>query len=185
MYCEAARHGTSRDNIACSYYTGSVIVKISSDAVVTFHYSLQDTTGDILESSRGGDPSAYLHGAGNILPSLEAALEGLEPNAQTEVTLAPAEAYGEYKAGRLQKVPVKHLVYHGKLLPGMTVQLNTSEGRHPVTVTKVGRHSAEIDTNHPLAGQTLRFDIEIVEVREATAEEKAHGHAHGVGGHHH
>ncbi|MEQ8802881.1 MAG: peptidylprolyl isomerase, partial [Haliea sp.] len=73
----------------------------------------------------------------------------------------------------------------GTLKPGMTVQLNTAEGRHPVTVTKVGRHSAEVDTNHPLAGQTLVFDIDIVDVRAATPEEVAHGHAHGAGGHHH
>ena len=160
-------------------------MKISQDTVVTFHYSLQNTAGEELESSRGGDPSAYLHGANNILPALESALEGLEAGAQTEVELGPADAYGERREGRVQKVPVKHLVYRGKLHPGMTVQLNTSEGRHSVTVTLVGRHSAEIDTNHPLAGQTLRFAIEIVEVRAASAEEKAHGHAHGVGGHHH
>ncbi|MBM69152.1 MAG: peptidylprolyl isomerase [Haliea sp.] len=161
------------------------IVKISQDTVVTFHYSLQNTAGEELESSRGGDPSAYLHGTNNILPALESALEGLEAGAHTEVELAPADAYGERREGRVQKVPVKHLVYRGKLQPGMTVQLNTSEGRHPVTVTRVGRHSAEIDTNHPLAGQTLRFAIEIVDVRAASADEKAHGHAHGVGGHHH
>ncbi len=180
-----ATRAAGHANIAAFTLADRTTVKISQDTVVTFHYSLQNTAGEELESSRGGDPSAYLHGANNILPALEAALEGLEAGAQTDIELAPADAYGERREGREQKVPVKHLVYHGKLRPGMTVQLNTSEGRHPVTVLKVGRHSAEIDTNHPLAGQSLRFDIEIVDVREASAEERSHGHAHGVGGHHH
>ncbi|HEY7776240.1 MAG TPA: peptidylprolyl isomerase [Kineobactrum sp.] len=160
-------------------------MKISQETVINFHYTLCNEQGEELESSSGGDPTAYLHGANNIIPGLEAALEGLEPGAHAEVTLAPEEAYGQRKEDRVQKVPVKHLVYQGKLKAGMTVQLNTSEGRHPVTVTRVGRHSAEIDTNHPLAGQTLVFAIDIIDVRAATAEEVAHGHAHGVGGHHH
>jgi FKBP-type peptidyl-prolyl cis-trans isomerase SlyD len=101
------------------------------------------------------------------------------------VTLEPEDAYGLRSPERLQKVPVKHLVFKGKLRPGMTVQLNTSEGRRPVTVTKVGRHSAEIDTNHPLAGKTLHFAIDILDVRQATADEISHGHAHGPGGHQH
>ncbi|PLW84472.1 peptidylprolyl isomerase [Kineobactrum sediminis] len=160
-------------------------MKISQQTVVNFHYTLRNEQGEELESSRDADTTAYLHGANNIIPGLEAALSGLEPGAHTEVTLAPEDAYGQRKEAQVQKVPVKHLVYQGKLKPGMTVQLNTSEGRHPVTVTRVGRHSAEIDTNHPLAGQTLVFDIDIVEVRAATPEEISHGHAHGVGGHHH
>ena len=86
---------------------------------------------------------------------------------------------------RVQRVPVKHLVFRGKLRAGDVVKLNTSEGLVPVTVTKAGRHSADVDTNHPLAGQTLTFDIEILEVRAATAEEIAHRHAHGPGGHQH
>ena len=80
---------------------------------------------------------------------------------------------------------MKHLLFKGKLRPGMTAQLNTRDGRLPVTVVKVGRHTADVDTNHPLAGQTLTFDIEIMDVRAATAEETAHGHVHGPGGHHH
>ena len=99
--------------------------------------------------------------------------------------IEPEQAYGLKSADKNQRVPVKHLVFKGKLRAGMLVQLNTSEGRVPVTIIKAGRHSADIDTNHPLAGQTLSFDIEIVEVRAASAEEAAHGHAHGPGGHHH
>ncbi|QIB65809.1 FKBP-type peptidyl-prolyl cis-trans isomerase [Kineobactrum salinum] len=160
-------------------------MKISQQCVASFHYSLRDTEGRELESSHGSEATAYLHGAGNILPALEAALEGLEAGAHVEVTLAPEDAYGERKPGPAQRVPVKHLIYRGKLRPGMPVQLNTDRGPQPVTVTRVGRHSAEIDPNHPLAGKTLQFVIDITAVRAATAEEVAHGHAHGDGGHHH
>jgi FKBP-type peptidyl-prolyl cis-trans isomerase SlyD len=86
---------------------------------------------------------------------------------------------------KMQRVPVKHLAFRGKLEAGKVVQLNTAEGMRAVTVVKAGRHSADIDANHPLAGQTLTFDLEIVDLRPATPEEIAHGHAHGPGGHHH
>ncbi len=82
-------------------------------------------------------------------------------------------------------MPIKHLAFNGKLRAGAVVQLSTSDGMRTVTVTKAGRHTADIDTNHPLAGKTLVFDIEVVATRSATAEELAHGHVHGVGGHHH
>lgn len=100
-------------------------------------------------------------------------------------TLATEDAYGVADPEKQQRVPAKHLVFKGRLKPGMVVQLNTSEGRMPVTVVKAGRHTADVDTNHPLAGQALTFDIEIVDVRAASEEEVAHGHAHGPGGHHH
>ena len=164
---------------------GSFKVIIGDKAVVLFHYRLSDETGEELESSRGGDPSAYLHGADNIIRGLEAAMGGHAAGDSFTVELAPQDAYGLRNVEKTQRVPVKHLVFKGKLKAGMAVQLNTSQGRVPVTVIKAGRHSADIDTNHPLAGKTLNFDIEIVEVREASAEEIAHGHAHGPGGHHH
>ena len=100
-------------------------------------------------------------------------------------TVTPEEGYGLRHPDRLQRVPVKHLAYRGKLSPGDVVQLSTTDGMRAVTVVKAGRHSADIDTNHPLAGQTLAFEIEVVEARAATAEEVAHGHVHGAGGHHH
>jgi FKBP-type peptidyl-prolyl cis-trans isomerase SlyD len=100
-------------------------------------------------------------------------------------TLRPEEAYGPRREDAVQRVPVKHLVFKGKLRAGDTVNLNTRDGLRSVTVVKAGRHSADIDTNHPLAGESLTFDIEVVEVRAATPEEVSHGHAHGPGGHHH
>lgn len=160
-------------------------MKIEPKTVVVFHYTLRDEAGKELESSRGADASAFLHGANNIIPGLEAAMTGHETGDVFTATVESAQAYGLRNPEMSQRVPVKHLVFKGKLRPGMVAQLNTSEGRRPVTVTKVGRHSADIDSNHPLAGQTLTFDIEIVEVRSASAEELAHSHAHGPGGHHH
>jgi len=158
---------------------------IATDTVVSFHYKLRDENGEELESSRGGDPAAYLHGHGNIIPGLEDAMNGKATGESFSVTVPAAEAYGERDPYKLQRVPVKHLVYRGKLAPGMVVQLNTEHGLRAVTVLKAGRHSADIDTNHPLAGKALTFDIEVVEVRAASEEEIEHGHVHGPGGHHH
>tara|TARA_B100001540_G_scaffold304456_1_gene314205 strand:- start:2805 stop:3287 length:483 start_codon:yes stop_codon:yes gene_type:complete len=158
---------------------------IDRHSVALFHYTLCNTQGEELETSRGGEPTAYLHGAGNIIPGLERAMAGRAAGDTFSVTVEAADAYGERNPQRVQRVPIKHLLFKGKLRPGQVVQLNTSEGRRAVTVIKAGRHSADIDTNHPLAGQALQFDIEIVEVRAASAEEIAHGHAHGAGGHRH
>lgn len=160
-------------------------MNIADNRVVLFHYTLRDETGEERETSRGGEPSAYLHGANNIVPGLEKAMLGHASGDVFSATIAAEDAYGQPDPKRQQRVPVKHLLFKGRLRPGMVVQLNTREGRIPVTVIKAGRHSADIDTNHPLAGQALTFDVEIVDVREASAEEIAHGHAHGPGGHHH
>lgn len=160
-------------------------MNIGPNTVAVFHYTLRNEAGEELETSRGGEPSAFLYGANNIIPGLEKALEGRNSGDIFTADIAADDAYGQVDPKRQQRVPSKHLVYKGKLKPGMVVQLNTSDGRVPVTVVKAGRHSADIDTNHPLAGQSLSFDIEILDVREPSAEEVAHGHAHGPGGHHH
>ena len=160
-------------------------MKIDHQAAVTFHYTLRDEEGTDLESSRSAEPSAYLHGANNIITGLESAMTGRTAGDIFSVTLAPADAYGMPQADKVQRVPVKHLVFKGKLRPGLLAKLNTSQGMVPVTVTKAGRHSADVDTNHPLAGKTLTFDIEIMDVRAASAEEVSHGHVHGPGGHQH
>ena len=160
-------------------------MQIGPETVVAFHYTLRNDTGTQLETSRGGDPAVYLVGANNIIPGLESAMTGHATGDTFSVTVAPEEAYGVHQDGKVQRVPVKHLVFKGKLRAGATVQLSTSDGMRAVTVVKAGRHSADIDTNHPLAGQTLVFDIEIMDIRAATPEELSHGHAHGPGGHHH
>ena len=160
-------------------------LNIGPKTVAVFHYTLRNEAGTELESSRGADPSAYLHGANNIIPGLESAMTGRTAGDVFSATVDPEQAYGLRNPDKTQRVPMKHLSFKGKLRPGMVVQLSTSEGMRAVTVTKAGRHSADIDTNHPLAGQTLTFDIEVMDVREASPEELTHGHAHGPGGHHH
>lgn len=158
---------------------------IGPNTVATFHYTLRDEQGEEMETSRGSEPTAYLHGAGNIITGLEEKLAGKSAGDVLSVTVKPEKAYGLRREGQTQRVPIKHLIYTGKLRAGDVVQLNTSEGRKAVTVIKAGRHSADLDTNHPLSGLTLTFDIEILDVRDASDEEIAHGHAHGIGGHQH
>lgn len=158
---------------------------IQRHTVVSFHYTLRDESGDELETSRGGDPSVYLHGANNILAGLERAMLGKTVGDVFTVSLVAADAYGPRDPERQQRVPVKHLVHQGRLRPGMLVQVNTSEGQRPATVLKVGKFSADLDTNHPLAGRDLEFDIELMDVRPASDEEIAHRHVHGPGGHQH
>ncbi len=158
---------------------------ITDNTVVYFHYTLTNESGETVETSLDGEPSAYLHGAGNILAGVEQALTGKAAGDKVEVTLPPEQAYGPKQPDRVQRVPVKHLIFKGKLRPGLTVQVNTADGRRPATVVKAGKFSADIDTNHPLAGQTLTFNIEVVELREASADELAHRHVHGPGGHQH
>ena len=160
-------------------------MNIDAEAVVIFHYTLRDGEGVALETSHDSEPTAYLHGSNSIIPGLEKTMAGHEKGDTFSVTVNPKEAYGERQEGKTQRVPIKHLIFKGKLRAGDTAQLNTREGKRAVTVIKAGRHSADIDTNHPLAGRALVFEIEIDEVRTATAEELAHGHAHGPGGHQH
>jgi FKBP-type peptidyl-prolyl cis-trans isomerase SlyD len=160
-------------------------VQIGPDTVVNFHYTLRDDAGKELESSRGGDPATYLHGANNIIPGLESAMAGKADGESFSATVNPEDGYGLRDEDRVQRVPIKHLSFKGKLRAGAVVQLSTSEGLRTVTVVKPGRHTADIDTNHPLAGQTLTFEIEVLETRSASAEELSHGHAHGPGGHQH
>jgi FKBP-type peptidyl-prolyl cis-trans isomerase SlyD len=164
-------------------------MQISADKVVSFHYSLNDANGTLLETSHDSDPTLYLHGHSNILAGLEGALDAKSMGDKVSVTLAPEHAYGERKEGAVQRVPIKHLHNHAalknKLKPGSRVVVNTQHGPWDAVVLKVGKFNVDIDSNHPLAGKTLSFEIEVVDIRDATAEELSHGHAHGAGGHNH
>lgn len=157
-------------------------MKIEDRKIVSFHYTLSNSKGDPIESSREREPMSYLHGSGNIIPGLEKAMTGKAAGEQFEVTVEPAEAYGERNESGVQRVPAKHFKHMGRLEPGQPVVLQTKQGPVQVTVVKVGRFNIDIDRNHPLAGQTLTFDVEVTDVREATEEEISHGHAHGPGG---
>ncbi|WP_439100597.1 FKBP-type peptidyl-prolyl cis-trans isomerase [Congregibacter sp.] len=160
-------------------------MNIERNTVVSFHYTLRNSDNEELETSRGDTPSVYLHGANNIMPGLEKSMAGKTAGDVFSVCLAAADAYGERDPERQQRIPVKHLLFKGRLRPGMVVAVNTEQGQRPATVIKAGKFSADLDTNHPLAGQDLTFDIEVMEVREATSEEIAHRHVHGPGGHQH
>jgi FKBP-type peptidyl-prolyl cis-trans isomerase SlyD len=158
---------------------------IADKKVVSFHYTLCNEQGEQLESSRGRQPMSYLHGAHNIIPGLEKALSGKTEGDQLKVTLAPAEAYGERKSGQVQRIPSKHFRDASHLKPGQLVSIQTKRGTVQAQVVKVGRFNVDVDTNHPMAGQTLVFDVEVVAVRDATAEEISHGHAHEGDSHPH
>ena len=153
--------------------------------VVTFHYRLTDEEGTQIESSREREPMAYLHGYRNIIPGLEAAMAGKDEGDSFQVTVEPADAYGERNPDAVQRVPSKHFPEPKKLHPGDVVTLQTRRGPMQATIIKVGRFNIDIDTNHPLAGRTLTFDVEITGLRDATEEEIEHGHVHGPGGVHH
>jgi len=161
------------------------MMKIEQDKVVYFHYTLSKVGGEQLESSAKTAPMTYLHGHGNILPALEHAMRDKHTGDTWCTLLTPAEAYGTRRENADQRIPLKHVLTKGKLRRGQTVQINTASGPRDVRVIKVGKFNVDIDTNHPLAGLALSFDIEIVNVRNATAEEIAHRHVHGVGGHAH
>ena len=161
-------------------------MQIAQDKVVLIHYTLTDDGGKVLDSSSGGDPLAYLHGQGNIIPGLEKALEGRQAGDKLDVKVAPAEGYGERDDQLVQQVPRRAFGGVQNVQPGMQFHAQSAQGQmRVVTVTHVQGDMVTVDGNHPLAGEVLVFDVEVAEVRDATGEELEHGHVHGPGGHHH
>lgn len=160
-------------------------MQVENNRVVRFHYTLSVPGGTQIESSRGGTPMAALWGVGGLIPGVERALEGRSAGDSFEVEVAPQDGYGERQPELVQRVPKKYFRDAARLKPGMVTELGTRQGPRAVTVLKVGLSVVDVDGNHPLAGRTLNFAIEVVDVREATAEEIAHGHVHGEGGVHH
>ncbi|MFP6808540.1 MAG: peptidylprolyl isomerase [Pseudomonadales bacterium] len=163
-------------------------MQIEKGKVVAFHYVLKEEAGDEIESSPASEPMVYLHGFRNTLQGVEDALVGCRENDAVTVTLPPERAYGLRKENSGQRIPIKHLLTKAKKFkPGMSVKVNTQDGPRDVVIVKVGRFNVDVDTNHPLAGKTVTFDIRVEKIREGTAEEMAHGHSHGMdgGAHHH
>jgi FKBP-type peptidyl-prolyl cis-trans isomerase SlyD len=158
---------------------------ITQDAVVLIHYTLTDDSGKTIDSSTGGEPLAYLHGNGNLIPGLERALEGKQVGDALEVKIDPSEGYGEYDKGLVQQVPRRALKGIANVHVGMQLHAQSDQGPRAVTVTHVAGDMVTIDGNHPLAGQNLNFSVQVSDVRLATEEELTHGHVHGPGGHHH
>ncbi len=153
-------------------------MQISKDKVVAINYTLRDSEGEVLDASPEGEPLQYVHGAGNIIPGLENALEGKEPGDDLSVTVPPEEAYGERDDRLQQDVPLEMFQGVDKVEPGMRFQAQTEGGTQIVTVAAVEDDKVTVDANHPLAGQTLSFEVNVSEVREASDEELEHGHVH-------
>ena len=162
-------------------------MKAGKDAVVSIHYTLNDAAGVAIESSRErGEPVAVLLGRGGMIAGVERALEGRTAGERFSVTVAAEDAYGPRREDAIQRVSKKYFRNPERLKPGMATTLALKQGgRQTVMVHKVGMATIDVDTNHPLAGRDLSFDIEILEVRAAQPEELAHGHAHGPQGHAH
>lgn len=158
---------------------------VAADKVVLIHYTLRNDEGKVLDSSSGGQPLAYIHGHGNLIPGLEKELEGKPAGEKLAVKVEPGEGYGERNAALVQRVP-RRSFGGAAVKPGMQFQAQTSSGEARIaTVTGIQGDMVTVDMNHPLAGEHLHFEVEIAEIRDATEEELAHGHVHGPGGHHH
>ncbi|MHB8258378.1 MAG: FKBP-type peptidyl-prolyl cis-trans isomerase [Acidiferrobacterales bacterium] len=160
-------------------------MQIAKGTVVSINYTLTDDANNVIDSSAGGEPLAYIHGADNIIPGLEKALAGKTAGDRLEVSVAPQEAYGLRDEALAQVIPRDRFESAQDIEIGMQFQTPTSDGVSVVTVTGVDNENVTVDANHPLAGMTLHFSVEVVAVRSATSEELDHGHVHGPGGHHH
>ena len=160
-------------------------MQITNQKVVSIHYTLTNVDGDIIDSSEGHEPLAYLHGFGNIIPGLENALAGRAAGERFTVSIAPDEGYGERDDAMVQSVPRSAFQGVDEIRPGMQFQAQSPECMQLVTVLGVEADEVILDGNHPMAGLTLNFAVEITDVRDATREELEHGHVHGPGGHHH
>lgn len=159
--------------------------KVMKDKVITFHYTLKTSSGELRESSHGGDPLTYLHGRGHIVRGLERALNGKEVNRTMHVEVPPEEGYGIRDPRLVLSVPKATSGLPADLSIGSNVDVTppTGEGQtFPARVIEINDETITLDANHPLAGETLFFDIELIGVRSATKEELKHGHAHGSGG---
>jgi len=159
--------------------------KIAADKVVSLHYTLTNDDAEVLDSSTGGDPLVYLHGTGAIVPGLERQLEGKVAGDKLDVVVQPSDGYGERSGPGPQAIP--RSVFEGvDVEPGMSFVVEDDDG-DPMAlwVVEVDDQRVLVDGNHPLAGETLHFAVEVVAIRDATAEELEHGHVHGEGHHHH
>jgi FKBP-type peptidyl-prolyl cis-trans isomerase SlyD len=159
-------------------------MNISSGKVATIDYTLTDETGEVLDQSKEEGPLSYLHGFGNIIPGLEAALEGRTTGDALKVEVAPSDAYGERDEELVNAIERERFPQQD-IKTGMRFHAHTEHGSRMLTVIAVDEDEVTIDANHPLAGKKLSFDVKVIEVRDATKEELEHGHVHGAHGHEH
>ena len=146
-------------------------MQISDNAVVSIHYTLTRPGGYIIESSRDGDPLSYIHGTQALVPGLESAMVGKAAGDRVSVSVKPEEGYGLRSDELIQTIPRNIFHFDGEIEPGMRFQADTGNGVELVTVMQVNEEEIIVDANHPMAGETLNFDVDIIAVREASKEE--------------
>lgn len=157
-------------------------MEVAQEKVVTLHYTLKNEQGEVLDTSEGLEPLAYLHGVGQLVPGLEAALEGHSPGDRVHVVVPPHEGYGDRDPELEEEIPREDIEESDMLEVGMVLHSESELGIEEVTVIEITDDTVRIDGNHQLAGMTLDFVVDIVDVRDATKEELEHGHAHGLSG---
>lgn len=155
-------------------------MNITKHKVAAIHYTLRDSEGNVLDSSQGRDPLYYLHGENNLIPGMEEGLEGRSAGDKLNLDVPPEKGYGKRDPQLIEEVP-RGAFGNQNIEVGMQFEANDGQ---VITITQVGPNTVTVDGNHPLADQNLHFDVEVLEVREATADELEHGHVHGPGGHH-
>jgi len=160
-------------------------MNITEGKVASIDYTLTNDKGEVLDSSSGREPLAYIHGQGGLIPGLEKELEGKVRGDQFVAIIPPDQAYGIRDEGKLQDIPLENFHDPKEVVVGAQFQVQNDEQVHIATVTEIGEKTAKVDLNHPLADMTLHFDVEVMDVREPSKEELEHGHVHGAGGHHH
>lgn len=154
---------------------------IGKNSVVSIHYTLKDDDGQVMDSSSGGEPLAYLHGANNLIPGLEKQLNGKTTGQSFTASIPPAEAYGETNPELIQTIDREMFQGVDVIEPGMAFTAQGEHGQQQIMVTAVDGDQITVDANHPMAGKTLHFDVEVMDVRAATEQELAHGHVHAHG----
>ncbi len=159
-------------------------MKVDKHTVVSLHYTLKNNDGNVLDTSQGGDPLVYLHGVGNLIPGLEKEINGKEEGTEFQATVSPEEAYGQRNEEFIKTVSKNDFQGEEELQVGMQVQIQSQSGEKALAmVSDIKGENVDLDLNHPLAGETLHFDVKIEGVRQATAEEIEHKHAHDPNGH--
>jgi FKBP-type peptidyl-prolyl cis-trans isomerase SlyD len=159
---------------------------IGANKVVTLNYDLSDDKGNLIQSTKEQAPFVYLSGNNQILPKLEQAVDTMIIGSKKNITLNSSDAYGDYDEKAVQQVKKEEFPADADLKAGMEFMAQSPDGNPiPFVIKEVLDEEITIDFNHPLAGKNLNFDVQLVDVRDATAEELQHGHVHGAGGHHH
>ena len=157
--------------------------EVADNVVVSMEYTLT-VEGDVIDSSKNDGPIEFLQGHANIIPGLESEIYGMKVGDSKEVTVAPANGYGELDDEAFQEVARSEFPDEIKPVVGMELQMRQGEQIIEATVVELGDEMVTLDFNHPLAGKTLNFSVNIADLREATQEEKDHGHVHSHGHHH-